>query len=216
MFLNFCLYILCFATAYILGSFNFAIFISKNFYNKNIKKLGSKNAGATNMLVNFGKAPAIATLLGDILKGFIAVLICKILCSKIANSDNIILIEYIVLFFALVGHIFPIFYKFKGGKGIAVTAGAMIFIDLKVFLTLVTIFIIIFKFSKIVSLSSLSATVCYPIVTFIFNYFINYKVSTKITLLSTIISLIVSIIIILAHKENIKRLIENRETKIKK
>ncbi len=216
MFLRFFLYILCCVIAYLLGSFNFAIFISKKFYNKNIKKLGSKNAGATNMLVNFGKPAALVTLFGDALKGFMSVFICKIVCSKImVNANNIVILEYFVLFFALIGHIFPIFYKFKGGKGIAVTAGAMIFIDVKIFLTLITVFIIIFKFSKIVSLSSLSATVFYPILTFVFNYY-NYKISTKITLITTIISTIVSIIIIFAHKKNIKRLIERKEIKIKK
>ena len=89
--------------AYILGSFNFAIFITKKFYNKNIKKLGSKNAGMTNVLRNFGKKPAILTLAGDMLKGFISILICNIMCFKLFSTEDLIIFRYIVLIFALIG-----------------------------------------------------------------------------------------------------------------
>ncbi len=200
--------------AYILGSFNFAIFITKKFYNKNIKKLGSKNAGMTNVLRNFGKKPAILTLAGDMLKGFISILICNIMCFKLFSTEGLIIFRYIVLIFALIGHIFPIFYNFRGGKGILVVAGSLILVNLKVFLALLAVFLIVFKISKIVSFSSLSCAFILPISTFLMNYF-NHQLSTKITIITTIITTVVSIIIIFAHKENIIRLLEKKEPKIK-
>lgn len=212
---KFFLILICCFIAYIFGSFNFAIFISKKFYNKNIKKIGSKNGGTTNVFVNLGKLPAAFTLLGDCLKGFFAVLISFLICFKTFGKDGYFYIKYVVLIFAVIGHIFPIFHKFKGGKGIAVTAGALIFIDLKVFLTLLTIFILVFKFSRIVSLSALCGSIFLPMLNFTYNY-LNYNVSTKATLISTIFSTIVSIFLISAHKDNIKRLLEKKETKIKK
>lgn len=201
--------------AYILSSFNFAIFISKKFYHKNIKKLGSKNAGMTNVLRNFGTVPAIITLVGDIFKGFLSILICHILCHKVLNPEIFMCFKYIVLIFALLGHIFPIFYNFKGGKGISVVTGAILFINVKIFLILLTIFILVFKFSKIVSLSSLSSTFAFPIATFLTNYF-NNKTTHSTALIITSITTIASIIVIFAHKENIIRLLKKKEPKIKK
>ncbi len=200
---------------YLLGSFNFAIFISKKFYNKNIKLLGSENAGTTNMLANFGKVPALITLVGDLLKGFLAVLITHFLAFKLFSTNGLLYAKYLVLICAVLGHIFPVFYNFKGGKGIAVTAGAMIFIDIKVLLALVAIFLIVIKFSKIVSLSSLSSSIAYPIITFFFNYF-NNKISTKTTLVCTIYTTVISIILIFSHKKNIRRIIDKKERKIGK
>lgn len=200
--------------AYILGSFNFAIFITKKFYNKNIKKLGSKNAGMTNVLRNFGKKPALITLAGDMLKGLISILICDIMCFKFFTMEGLTIFRYVVLIFALLGHIFPVFYNFKGGKGILVVAGSLILVNLKVFLALLAIFLIVFKISKIVSFSSLSCALILPISTFLMNYF-NHQLSTNTTIVTTIISTVVSIVIIFAHRENIIRILEKKEPKIK-
>lgn len=200
--------------AYILGSFNFAIFITKKFYNKNIKKLGSKNAGMTNVLRNFGKKPALITLFGDMLKGFLSIFICNVLCFRLFTVESLIIFRYVVLIFALIGHIFPVFYNFKGGKGILVVAGSLILVNLKVFLTLLAIFLIVFKLSKIVSFSSLFCAFILPISTFMMNYF-NHKLSTQITIITTILATIVSVFIIFAHRENIIRLLEKKEPKIK-
>ena len=200
---------------YIIASFNFAIFISEKFYNKNIKSLGSQNAGTTNMFANFGKVPALVTLIGDVLKGFLAILITHFMSFKLFSVTGLIYIEYLVLIFAVLGHIFPVFHNFKGGKGIAVTAGGMLFIDIKVIIALITIFLIVLKFSRIVSLGSLSCSIFYPIITFFFNYF-NNKISTKTTLICTIYTTLISIILIFAHKKNIKRIIDKKERKIGK
>lgn len=202
-----------FLIAYLLGSINFAILITKKLFNKNIKEIGSKNGGSTNVFLNFGKIPALLTLIGDSLKGFLAIAISQILCFKVLEFKTLLWFKYAILIFAVVGHIFPIFHKFKGGKGIAVTAGGMIFVDIKIFISLLTIFVIILKFSKIVSLSSVTTAFFLPIVTFIFNYF-NNNFSTKIISTTSILTTIISIIIIFAHRENIKRIIEKKETKI--
>ena len=215
MFLRIVVMLTSFLVAYLLGSINFAILITKTFFNKNIKEIGSKNGGSTNVFLNFGKIPALLTLIGDSLKGFLAVAIAQLLCFKVLEFKTLLWFKYMVLIFAVIGHIFPIFHKFRGGKGIAVTAGGMIFVDIKIFITLLTIFIIILKFSKIVSLSSITTAFFLPIVTLIFNYF-NNNFSTKITFTTTILNTIISIIIIFAHRENIRRILEKKETKILK
>lgn len=206
--------LLSFFFSYILGSFNFAIFISKKFYKKNIKQLGSKNAGMTNVLRNFGFLPAIITFIGDVLKGFISLLVCYILCFKFLKPEALVYVQYMACISALLGHIFPIFYKFKGGKGISVVAGAVLFMDFKIFLAAVSVFIIVFKFSKMVSLSSLSGALLYPVIVFFISFFKN--ISTFQLINSTVFATVISIILIFAHKENIKRIIEKKEPKIKR
>ena len=168
----------------------------------------------TNVLRNFGFIPAVITFLGDVLKGFISLLVCYILCFKLLNSDVLMYVQYMACISALLGHIFPIFYKFKGGKGISVVAGAVLFMDIKIFLAVASVFIIVFKFSKIVSLSSLSGALLYPIIVFFISFFKN--ISTFQLINSTIFATAISIILIFAHKENIKRIIEKKEPKIKK
>ncbi len=201
--------------AYIIGSLNFSILISKKFYKKNIKKMGSKNAGMTNVLRNFGVLPALVVFILDILKGIMSIFICYLICKKSLNNNLLVCVEYMAALSVQLGHIFPIFHKFKGGKGVLVIAGSIIFINIKVFLVLITVFVLVFKFSKTVSLSSISATFFLPVSTFFINYF-NKNLSGLYLFLYTFFSTIISIIIIFAHKNNIKRLLEKKEPKIKK
>lgn len=207
--------LVCIAVAilsYLLGSLNFGVILSKGIEKDDIREHGSGNAGTTNMLRNYGKRLAILTILGDMIKVEVAIglsfLIVKLtnvydLISE-ANVDADMLIKSFSGFFCVLGHIFPCFFKFKGGKGVA-TAGGMVFIvDWKIALILLTIFIIIVAVTKYVSLGSIIIALLYPILIYLF-----YK-----SLVLTIIASIFTLIVIVAHRSNIKKLINHSENKI--
>lgn len=207
--------LVCIAVAilsYLLGSLNFGVILSKGIEKDDVREHGSGNAGTTNMLRNYGKKLAIFTILGDMIKVAIAIglsfLIVKLtnvydLISE-ANVDADMLIKSFSGFFCVLGHIFPCFFKFKGGKGVA-TAGGMVFIvDWKIALILLAIFIIIVAVTKYVSLGSIIIALLYPILICLF-----YK-----SLVLTIIASIFTLIVIVAHRSNIKKLINHSENKI--
>lgn len=207
--------LVCIAVAilsYLLGSLNFGVILSKGIEKDDVREHGSGNAGTTNMLRNYGKKLAIFTILGDMIKVAIAIglsfLIVKLtnvydLISE-ANVDADMLIKSFSGFFCVLGHIFPCFFKFKGGKGVA-TAGGMVFIvDWKIALILLAIFIIIVAVTKYVSLGSIIIALLYPILIYLF-----YK-----SLVLTIIASIFTLIVIVAHRSNIKKLINHSENKI--
>lgn len=207
--------LVCIAVAilsYLLGSLNFGVILSKGIEKDDIREHGSGNAGTTNMLRNYGKKLAIFTIIGDMIKVAVAIglsfLIVKLtnvydLISE-ANVDADMLIKSFSGFFCVLGHIFPCFFKFKGGKGVA-TAGGMVFIvDWKIALILLAIFIIIVAVTKYVSLGSIIIALLYPILIFLF-----YK-----SFVLTIIALIFTLIVIVAHRSNIKKLINHSENKI--
>ena len=145
--------------SYLLGSCNSSIIVVKLLKGEDIRKFGSFNAGLTNTLRCFGKLPAAFTLIGDLLKGIIAVIICKLICGLLGvglGPDNDVhFIGYIAGFFAVIGHIFPLYYGFKGGKGVLVGVSVFLVIDPIVFGILILIFAVILAFSKYVSLSSI-------------------------------------------------------------
>ena len=200
--MNFFWIILTLLTSYLIGSANFSIIISK-FYKKDIRTMGSGNAGFSNALRSFGILFSILTFIGDFIKGVLSIYLSKILLSKcdITNETTFLVL---VGFFCCLGHMYPCFFKFKGGKGILTAWAFNLLISWKIFLTLIIIFLIIFLIFKIISLASISAAVIYPISTLIFTNSIS----------SFAISLILSAIIIIKHKSNIKRLIEGKENKI--
>lgn len=216
--------------SYFIGSLNFSILISKFYFKKEIVSLGSKNAGTTNMLRVFGKKFAVLTFLGDFSKGLFSVFFVKLIVPKITKltfDDSVFFNNFIVDFqmFALIGvvlgHIFPIFFKFKGGKGIATTAGAIFLIDYKIFIAIVVLFLIILLKFKIVSLSSIITIIFYVFLNAIY-FFINYKinsfdfsiVSFQVWFSITLKSTLLGFIILFKHAENIKRLINKTEPKI--
>ncbi len=179
--------------AYLLGSINFAIIITKLFSKKDIRDYGSKNAGMTNVLRNFGKLPAILTLLGDFLKGVLAIFIGNLIFKYFGQNYSILYHQYIVAFFAIIGHIFPLYYMFKGGKGIAISAGIILMLDPIIFIIVVSIFIITFLIFKMVSIASIISVISFPIIIMIFRILDN---STFDMILSnTILSFILAIII---------------------
>ena len=231
--------ILC-IVAYLLGSISFAVIISKAFTGKDVREQGSGNAGMTNVMRTSGKLPGVLTFLGDFLKGTVSVLIAmkcfvplcnllynlgvsgEILTGYVPEYDTIVnprIVGYIVSIFCMLGHIFPIFFKFKGGKGVATIVGTAAAFSPFTALVCFVVFLIITLSTKIVSISSISAVILAVPVNYLFHSLL-YNDGTYIwfgshqALASTILIAIMSCMVIIKHHENIKRLINGNENKI--
>ena len=195
------LMILSAVVAYLLGSLNFAIIFSKIFYREDVREHGSGNAGATNMLRTYGKGKAALTLAGDMLKCAVAVIIGALLFD-IEGAD-------IAGLFCVIGHVFPCWFKFRGGKGVAVAAMVMLLTSWPVFLLLLLIFVIIVVGTKYVSLGSVMAALLYPVLLSSWNTVIGESKSH-----SVIMAFLITLIIVVMHRENIKRILDKTESKI--
>ncbi len=188
--------LLCIIVPYLLGSVNFALVISKFFYRDDIRKYGSGNAGMTNMLRTYGKKAAAGTLLCDMLKAVISVLFGLLVFEYLG--------AYIAGLFCVLGHMFPVFFKFKGGKGVATTAAMVLTINPLAFLILFILFIVIVATTKYVSLGSVICMMIYPILTYTLGG----------AGFPTLFSFAVAATVIFMHRSNIVRLLNNTENKI--
>ena len=186
--------------AYLIGSINFAIILSK-LRGDDIRNHGSQNAGTTNMLRTYGKKAAIITLVGDFLKGTVSVLIGMLLMGIIG--------QYLAALFAVLGHVFPIYYKFKGGKGIATAAGTILACEPIVLLILLIIFALVVAVSKYVSLASVMVAMLYPVI--LDRY---YKLMGAPSGLHVLFVIIMAVIVVWKHWPNIQRLMNKTESKI--
>ncbi|MEF9865231.1 MAG: glycerol-3-phosphate 1-O-acyltransferase PlsY [Oscillospiraceae bacterium] len=195
------------AVAYLLGSLNFAIIVSRVLYHKDIRTFGSGNAGMTNVLRTFGKGAAALTIIGDMGKGTVSVLFAKWLLNS-ALGAPMPSIAYIAAIAAMLGHLFPLYFKFKGGKGVSVAAGAIIAIEPIVVLILFVAFVAIFAFSRMVSLASIICAALYPIVTYLYLLYMG-----RDAFVCTGLSVIMAVLVIYMHRENIKRLCAGTEYK---
>lgn len=202
--------------SYLIGCANFAIIISKLLYHKDIRDYGSGNAGMTNIARTFGKFPAVLVTIGDFAKGAIALLLGHLLVMTVGGTGSFTDFpfygEYIVAFFVMMGHCFPVFYGFRGGKGILVSAGVILILNPWMLLVLLAIFLIVFLTTKIVSAGSITVAVSYPILTLIFGL-INH---TETVLWDTLVALILGGLVVFFHRANIKRLLNGTESKFGK
>ncbi len=187
--------------AYLLGSLNFAIIFSKIFCHEDVREHGSGNAGATNMLRTYGKGKAALTLVCDMLKCAVAVIIGGLLFG-IDGAD-------VAGLFCVLGHVFPCWFKFRGGKGVAVAAMVMLLTGWPVFLLLLLIFVIIVVGTRYVSLGSVMAALLYPVLLSSWNTVIGESKSH-----SVIMAFLITLIIVVMHRENIKRILDKTESKI--
>lgn len=185
--------------AYLLGSVSTAIITCKLMGLQDPRESGSNNPGATNVLRMGGKKAAIITLIGDMLKGFIPVFITTWLTPDLS-------IQALVGLLAFLGHIFPLYYGFKGGKGVATYYGVILAIDWQVGLIALTIWLSIAVLIKISSLSALISILCTPFILWFFTG------STELTATVALMSLIA----FWRHRGNIQRLISGEEKKLKK
>ena len=189
--------------AYLIGSFPSAVWLGKTFYNKDVREYGSGNAGATNTFRVLGKKAGIPVLLMDVFKGWFAVYL-----ASFSVADNV---ESQLAFgiAAVIGHLFPIYTGFRGGKGIATLLGFMIGVEPIAAGICALIFLISFLISKYVSLSSIFASIVFPLV-IVFSYGYN-NVNSSLFLFS----IFVPILALITHQKNIERLIRGEENKAK-
>lgn len=184
--------------AYFLGSINFAIIVSHKAMNIDIRDFGSGNAGSTNAYRTLGGKLALLVALGDLLKGGIAVLVGWWLLGPIG--------KLIAGVFVIIGHIYPVFFGFRGGKGVATTISLMLVIDWRVFLICFGAFAVCVLLTRYVSLGSLLIAVLFPIG---MGLFYNWDV------LFVVPSILIGALIIFGHRNNIKRLIKGQESKFR-
>lgn len=209
---------------YLLGSISFSIIFTKHFEHKDIRDLGSGNAGFTNVLRSAGVLPSVLTFIFDLLKCGLSIYLANItFCLFFGSSDsNFIAMQanaYLAGLACVLGHIYPCFFKLKGGKGVITVAASALFTDWRIFLLCISVFLIALCFSKIVSLSSIIAGICLPIIAFTVKFFLDYLPSKSLNLsyvfLSVAFYILVSSLVIFKHKDNIKRLRLGQEKTIK-
>ena len=197
--------------AYLLGSINSAIIISKVFFGEDVRTKGSGNAGTTNVLRNYGKGAALGTLLGDMLKTAIAIAIAGVVFGfGYAGVISVSEMCYVAGMFSIIGHVFPIYYGFKGGKGVLSTATMVLVLAPVVFLILITIFISVVAFSKYVSLGSVLAASLFPVV--LNGYFGVFEV--PMPGLMALSSILLAILIVWCHRANLVRISNRTENKL--
>ncbi|MDO4748873.1 MAG: glycerol-3-phosphate 1-O-acyltransferase PlsY [Eubacteriales bacterium] len=206
--------------AYLFGSISFAVIFTKISSKKDIREMGSGNAGFTNVLRSVGAVPAVFTLVFDFIKGAIASLLGIWLFSTITTGSELLSDELIIYggylggVFAIIGHMYPVYFGFKGGKGIVTAAAMMAVADWRVFLLILGTFLVMFVFTKIISLSSITCAALYGPYTFVITFFFDSEFPARYVVLTSLFALSLGIFVIIKHKENIKRLLKGEEKKI--
>ena len=203
-------YIIVAILAYAIGSVNFSVLISRKMAGFDVREKGSGNAGTTNVLRAVGIKAAIITLICDILKGIVAVLIAFLIGNMSQTADRALLIQ-IAGILVIVGHTFPIFFEFRGGKGIATALGVLLITNWKIGLICLVFAVVLIAITRMVSVGSMSAAILFPVLTlFIGDNFIVAQGAFKYF----IYSIILAAFVIFNHRENIKRIMNGTENKI--
>ena len=225
---NWYLFLAVAVIAYLIGSINPAVIVTKVVTKgkSDIRDMGSGNAGFTNVLRSVGKVPAIITIVCDALKCIAAVFIAYFIFvafAKIPVEDEwfrrcfLTCVKYFAGVFCILGHSFPIYFHFKGGKGIVTAAALMLASDWRVFLLILGTFLIVFLITKIISLGSITGAVMYApytfLVTFVFDHLLT-KPCLWYVIIATACALVIGVFATVMHKENIKRLLRGEEKKI--
>ena len=189
--------------AYLIGSLSFAVIVSRALSLPDPHNYGSGNPGATNVLRSGSKKAAILTLLGDTLKGVVAVLLAKYFAAQLGITETGIALVAIAVF---LGHLFPLFFGFKGGKGVATAAGVMWALDWRVGLGLTLIWALVFAVSRVSSLAALLGSAMAPVLAW---YFLGVGPAFYA-------ALAMAVLLLWRHKENIERLLAGEEGSFKK
>ncbi len=208
--------LVCILVPYLLGSFNFGLIISKKKFNDDIRQHGSGNAGTTNMLRTYGKRAAVLTLLGDMCKAFIAVsigyLVLGINIAQVDEAGQVVggyrdeMGAALAGLFVMIGHMFPVFYKFKGGKGVATSAMVVLMISPISFAFCFGTFLIIVIGTRFVSLGSCMGMIFYPIILRAFSGEQNPT--------AQVMAVFMALLVVFMHRENLKRLVAGKESKL--
>lgn len=192
--------------SYLIGSIPSAVWVGRTFYNTDVREYGSGNAGATNTFRVLGKKPGIVVLIMDVLKGFLAVKVAYIMGDYDSLSPEFIDFEIALAICGLLGHIFPVYVGFRGGKGVATMLGILIGIHPEAAFFCAISFIITLLISGYVSLGSMVSAITFPVIIMVF-----YSTNSSIN----IFSLAVSILVLVTHQRNIERIFRNEESRVK-
>lgn len=203
--------ILVAAEAYLLGSIVFGILISKHFCHDDVRTHGSGSAGMTNMLRNYGKAAGAATAVGDVAKGAVAVILGRLIFAWMLPGTGIepVCGAYLAGIFAVIGHTLPVYFGFKGGKGVLVGAGAILATSPVVVLALLIIFLIEFAITRIVSLGSIIVAGLYPILAIVYWAWQGANLPSLVFI--GVCAAIMGGMVIYMHRSNIQRLKDGTE-----
>ena len=200
-------YIIVAVIAYLLGSISFSVIISKKMAGFDVREKGSGNAGSTNVLRTVGKKAAVLTLICDVLKGVVAVLIATLVGKIWKDLDGALLVQLAGIF-VIIGHTFPIFFKFKGGKGVATSLGVLLITNWQIGLICLVFALVLMALTRMVSVGSIGAAILYPVLTIFItqNYIVtgNYIIS----------SIIIAVLVVFNHRSNVKRLLSGTENRI--
>lgn len=199
--------------AYAIGSINFSVIISKKMAGFDVREKGSGNAGTTNMLRSVGKKAAAITLLCDILKGVISIVLAMIIGNIFKDMNKELLLQ-IAGIAVVLGHTFPIFFGFKGGKGVATSLGILIMSNWKIGLICLVFGVVLIILTRMVSLGSCAAAVLFPVLTLFINDSYTVLTEGKSGSVYLIYSIILAIIVLYNHRSNIKRILNGTENRI--
>ena len=200
-------YIIVAIIAYLLGRISFSVIISKKMAGFDVREKGSGNAGSTNVLRTVGKKAAVLTLICDCLKGVLAILIAYIAGNIVKDIDKSLLVQLAGIF-VVIGHTFPVFFKFKGGKGVATSLGVLLMVNWQIGLICLVFALVLMALTRFVSLGSVAAAVLFPVLTVFIRT--NYLVPGNYI----IFGIILAVLVIFNHRENVKRLLEGKENKL--
>jgi glycerol-3-phosphate acyltransferase PlsY len=189
---------------YLLGSINTSLVVGKLFYNTDVREHGSGNAGATNTLRTLGKSAAVLVILGDLLKGIAACLVGRFLTRDLDTGNGQYLGEYLAGFSAVLGHNWPVYFGFKGGKGVMTSFAVIVMFSPGIALACLGFFIVIVAFTRYVSLGSMICAALFPVMAYFMGK--HWSLVTVGTLMA--------ILIIVRHRANIQRLLAGNEKKL--
>lgn len=207
---------------YLLGSISFAILLTRAFAHEDVRAHGSGNAGATNVLRVAGKKASALTFVLDFCKCVASVLIGYFLVKHACLTNGIDpemarLGMYAAGFCCMIGHMYPLYFGFRGGKGVVTTAAMMLLLDWRVFLICFAAFLLVFLWKRMVSLSSITAAAIYPVVTFCMTYFVDCCVGglpVLYVVMATLVAALIGATVIIKHRANIKRIRNGTESTI--
>lgn len=202
-------YIIVAVVAYLLGSISFSVIISKKMAGFDVREKGSGNAGTTNVLRSVGKKAAVITLILDVLKGVLAVLVAYIAGNIVKEGVDKALLIQIAGLLVIVGHTFPIFFGFKGGKGIATALGVLLITNWNIGLICLVFALVLMALTKMVSLGSISAAILFPVL-ILFMPHTAYLVDGNYI----IYSILIAVLVVFNHRANVKRLLNGTENKL--
>lgn len=202
-------YILMAIIAYAIGSVNFSVILSKKIAGFDVREKGSGNAGTTNMLRSVGKGAAALTLVLDILKGLVAILIAKFVVGNIVDEINAAILVQIAGLFVVVGHTFPMFFGFRGGKGVATSLGVLLMLNPLIGGICLVFALTVMALTRMVSLGSIMAAILFPVLTIFIED--NY-ISTGYTYV--FFGIAMAALVIFNHRENLKRIYNGTENRL--